>query len=81
MISRTTGCEDGIMDLRRSDDRIRALATKAVGTSDRAEVGKLVAELRTELKEHEQKLKRIAAAKPPFPYRRKTDSPSGSNGR
>jgi len=69
------------MDSRRSDDRIRALASKAVGTSDRAEVGKVVAELKTELKEHEQKLKKIVAAEPPFPYRRKTDSPSASHGR
>ena len=80
-LSRTADRRDGTMDSRRSDDRIRALATKAVGSSDGAEVRRLVAELRTELKEHEQKLKKIAAANPPFPYRRKTDSPSRSNGR
>jgi len=55
------------MDSRRSDDRIRRTRQQSGWyVRSHAEVGKVVAELKTELKEHEQKLKKIVACRTAF---------------
>lgn len=61
------------MDSRRSDDKIRALVKRAIDTSDPAELGKILVELKSALKKHLQRLRETAAQKPPLPRRRKND--------
>ena len=61
------------MDLNRSDDRIRSLIDKALRASGEVEVTGAIAELRTALKQHIQKIRDLAAAKLPLDQRRKTD--------
>ena len=61
------------MELNRSDDRIRSLIHKALRASDEAEVTGAIAELRSALKQHIQKIRDFAAAKLPLHQRRKTD--------
>ena len=61
------------MELKRSDDKIRGLIDKALHSSDDAEVKHVIAELRSALKHHIQKIRELAAARLPLHNRRNTD--------
>jgi hypothetical protein len=53
-----------VLMLRRLDDRIRALCAKAVQSKDPAEIHNILCQLRAALREHTQRLRRLAVNSP-----------------
>ena len=51
------------VEYRRLENRIRELCTRAVATSDPAELNMAMQQLREALREHAKRLRRLAAAK------------------
>jgi hypothetical protein len=58
---------------RRLDDRIKDLCAKAVATSASPELEEILQELRTALREHNQRLRKVAAYYPMRPDRPSID--------
>jgi uncharacterized coiled-coil protein SlyX len=56
--------------LRRLDDRIRELCTKAVATPDSAELNKVITDLRAAMQEHTKRLRKLAVRSSIPPERR-----------
>jgi hypothetical protein len=56
---------------RRLEDRIRALSDRAVFITDPEEVKRVHRQLRTLLREHTSRLRRMIAGYPVFPKRRR----------
>ncbi len=61
------------MERKRLEDRIHALLTKAVHTTDSEELECVISELRAALNEHIRRLREMAAAQSDLPRRRETD--------
>jgi hypothetical protein len=61
------------VELKRSDDKIRAFIDKALHAADDAEVSRTIAELRMALKQHIQRIRESAATRLPLHKRRETD--------
>ena len=55
---------------RRLEDRIRKLSAEAVAAADPAEADKILEELTAALREHVERLRRLATARPVRPERR-----------
>ena len=56
---------------RRLEDRIRTLCTQAVDTSDPAELDPVLEQLSTALRNHAERLRKMAATRPTPPERRR----------
>jgi len=63
----------GPRNARRLEDRIYALVEKAVSVTDMDELEEVLGQLRLSLREHSQRLRKMAASRFPAPNRRKTD--------
>jgi len=61
------------LDRKRLEDRIHSLLAKAINTTEAEELETVIANLRAALNEHIQRLREMAAARPPSPRRRDTD--------
>lgn len=59
---------------RRLEDRIRALSDRAVSITDPDEVKRVHRQLRTLLREHMSRLRKMIAGYPVFPERRRPNS-------
>lgn len=60
------------MASKRLEDQIRRLVAKAATTSDSSELEQVIVELRAALKEHVQRLRKMAVSMSPQAHRRDT---------
>ena len=59
------------MEMRRLEDRIRELCTRAIDTAEHAQFSEVIEELREALHEHTKRPRKLAASKIPNLERRK----------
>jgi hypothetical protein len=59
------------LEMRRLEDRIRELCTRAIDTAEHAQFNEVIEEIREALHEHANRLRKLAATKIPEPERHK----------